>query len=137
MITLTTDTACTLELKEIVIGDPATFDTSKSHVEDDTEPLALRPGQSFDYDNIFAAVDAPTPDENFGVFAIKAVADPAGKTSHSVTTDPAVTRVVYEKSGSHTRGPTAPASLKAGETVYAWLSDGTRFPCKHTDCHVK
>jgi hypothetical protein len=128
MITLTTDVPCELSLKEIVVDDPVTFDTKQQHTQDAVEPLGLRAGQVYDFDSPTRPASERTPDENFGIFAIKAFPQPGGKTTHQITTAPAATRVVFERPGDVASRSTTVPVLKAGETIYAWLSDGTRFP---------
>jgi hypothetical protein len=131
MITLTTDVPCELKLTEIVIGDPVGFDPRQSHNEDATEPLSLRAAQTYDFDRPWTPT---TPDETFGVFAVKATPHPGGKTTHQISTDPAVTRTVFERPGDASSRSTTPPLINAGQTLYIWVSDGTRFPCGRPDC---
>ena len=133
-INITTDTPCNLELKEYIVDAPITFDAKQQHIQDAVEPLGLRAGQVYDFESPGTPASDQTPDENFGLFAIKAVADSTGTTSHSITTDPAVNRVLFERPGDVSSRSTTVPVLKAGEIVYVWLSDGTRFPCYRPDC---
>jgi hypothetical protein len=125
-VTLTTTVPCTLRLKEIVVNSPADFDTTRQHVEDGSEPLTIRAGQLYDYDNTFHTGD--TPDATFGLYAVAFIADPAGSTSHVLQVDPTVTSIVYEPSSTRRRSKTPPAAVVPTDVIYLWCSDNDRFP---------
>jgi hypothetical protein len=124
-ITLTTSTPTALRLREIVVDSPQDFDPAQQHLEDAVEPLTIRAGQVYDYDKPLVT---PTPNASFSIFSASFVADPAGVTSHTLATDPSVTRVVYEPTSTRRRSTTPPAAVDPGDVIYIWCSDSSRFP---------
>jgi len=123
-LTITTDAPCTYQVREVLIGDNLTFDPAQSSVVDSAPPLKLRSGQTFDYDNPLSGTS--TPDENYSIYCLQFNADASGATTHVIPTDAGVTRFVFETT-SRVRSTTVP-TVRAGDSLYVWCSDGTRFP---------
>jgi hypothetical protein len=132
-ITLTTSAPATYQLQEFVIGSPADFNPTKSSLADAVEPLSLSPSQVFDYDKPFTA--RPTPDATFAIFVVRFQPNPTGSTTHTIQTDTAITRVVYEPATTRRRTTTPPTAVAPTDTIYVWCSDHDRFPCVYPDCH--